>query len=81
MPGFEVGVVHGVLVPAATSAAVIATLNRAINTALDDAAYRKQMADLAVVLVGGTPEQFRSYLAAGRKRWGEIIQKQGIKLN
>jgi tripartite-type tricarboxylate transporter receptor subunit TctC len=81
MPGFEVGLVHGVLVPAATSAAVIATLNRAINTALENAAYRKQMADLAVVLVGGTPEQFRSYLAAERKRWGEIIQKQGIKLN
>lgn len=81
MPGFEVGVVHGVLVPAATSAAVIATLNRAINTALDDAAYKKQMADLAVVLVGGTPEQFRLFLAAERKRWGEIIQKQGIKLN
>ena len=81
MPGFEVGVVHGVLVPAATGAAIIATLNRAINTALEDATYKKQMADLAVVLVGGTPEQFRSYLAAERKRWGEIIQKQGIKLN
>ena len=81
LPGFEVGVVHGVLVPAATSAAVITTLNRAINTALDDAAYRKQMADLAVLLVGGTPERFKSFLAAERKRWGEIIQKQGIKLN
>lgn len=81
MPGFEVGVVHGVLVPASTSAAVVATLNRAINAALDDAPYRKQMESLAVDLVGGTPEQFRAYLAAERKRWGEIIQKQQIKLN
>jgi tripartite-type tricarboxylate transporter receptor subunit TctC len=81
MPGFEVGVAHGVLVPASTSAAVITTLNRAINTALEDAVYRKQMADLAVDVTGGTPEQFSSYIATERKRWGEIIQKQGIKLN
>ena len=81
MPGFEVGVVHGVLVPSATSAAVVATLNRAINVALEDAAYRREMADLAVDIAGGTPEQFQSYLAAERKRWGAIIQKQGIKLN
>jgi tripartite-type tricarboxylate transporter receptor subunit TctC len=59
----------------------MATLNRAINTALEDAAYRKQMADLAVDVVGGTPEQFRMYLAAERKKWREIIQKQEIKLN
>ena len=81
MPGFEVGVVHGVLVAASTSATIVAALNRAINTSLEDAAYRKQMADIGVVIVGGTPEQFRSYLSAARRRWGEIIQKQGIKLN
>ena len=81
MPGFEVGVAHGVLVPASTSATTVATLNRAINAALEDAAYKKQMADLGVVVVGGTPDQFRAYLSAERKRWGEIIQKQGIKLN
>lgn len=39
------------------------------------------MESLAVGLVGGTPEQFRTYLAAERKRWGEIIQRQQIKLN
>ncbi|MGZ5115559.1 MAG: Bug family tripartite tricarboxylate transporter substrate binding protein [Burkholderiales bacterium] len=81
MPGFEVGVAHGVLVPASTNAATVVTLNRAINTALEDTAYKKQMADLGVVVVGGTPEQFGAYLSAERKRWGEIIQKQGIKLN
>jgi tripartite-type tricarboxylate transporter receptor subunit TctC len=81
MPGFEVGVAHGVLVPASTSASTVATLNRAINIALADADYKKQMSDLGVVVVGGTAEQFRVYLAAERKRWGEIIQRQGIKLN
>jgi len=81
LPGFEVGVGHGMLVQAATPAARIAALNRAVNTALADPEYRKQMADLGVVLVGGTPEQFRAYLASERSKWGELIQKRGIKVD
>jgi tripartite-type tricarboxylate transporter receptor subunit TctC len=38
------------------------------------------MSDLGVVLVGGTPEQFKAYLATERKKWGELIQKRGIKV-
>lgn len=80
LPGFEAGVGHGLLVQAATPAARIAVLNRAVNTALADPEYRKQMADVGVVLVGGTPELFRAYLAAERSRWAELIQKRGIKV-
>jgi len=81
VPGFEAGVAHGILVSSATPASTVTTLNRAINVALVDPDYKKQMAELGVVLVGGTPEHFRSYLAAERKKWSAIIQKQGIKLN
>jgi tripartite-type tricarboxylate transporter receptor subunit TctC len=78
--GFEAGVGHGMLVNASTPAARVAMLNRAINTALADAEYRRQMSDLGVVLVGGTPEQFKVYLASERRKWGELIQKRGIKV-
>ena len=69
------------LVQAATPPARIAILNRAVNTALADPEYRKQMADLGVVLVGGPPEQFRTYLASERSKWGDLIQKRGIKVD
>jgi len=81
LPGFEAGVGHGILVHAGTPPERIAALNRAVNTALADADYRKQMADLGVVLVGGTPEHFRTYLAGERKKWSDIIQKRGIKVD
>jgi len=38
------------------------------------------MTDLGVVVLGGTPQQFRDYLAAERKNWSELIQKRGIKV-
>jgi tripartite-type tricarboxylate transporter receptor subunit TctC len=77
--GFETGVGHGILVNAATPPDRIAVLNRAINVALSDAEFRKQMGDFGVVLVGGTPEYFQAYIAAERKKWGDVIRKRGIK--
>jgi tripartite-type tricarboxylate transporter receptor subunit TctC len=81
LPGFEAGVGHGILVHAGTPGDRVAILNRAINNALTDVEYKKQMSDLGVVLVGGTPEHFRSYLAAERRKWGEVIQKRNIKVD
>jgi tripartite-type tricarboxylate transporter receptor subunit TctC len=81
LPGFEAGVGHGILVQSSTPPARVRTLNRAINTALSDGEYRKQMSELGVVLVGGTPEHFQSYLAAERRKWGDLIRKQGIKVD
>jgi tripartite-type tricarboxylate transporter receptor subunit TctC len=81
LPGFESGVGHGILVNSATPADRVAMLNRAINDALSDAEFRKQMADLGVVLVGGSPEQFAQFLASERKKWSDVIQKRGIKVD
>ena len=80
MADFVVGAVHGVLVPASVTPAIVATLNGAINNALKDTAYAKKMADEGVQLLGGTAEEFRSYLLTERKRWGTVIQKVGIRL-
>jgi tripartite-type tricarboxylate transporter receptor subunit TctC len=77
-PGFEAGVTHGLLLPAATPALRVAALSRAINDVLNDAAYRKQMADVGAQVVGGTPESFRVYLIAERKKWAEVIKRQKI---
>jgi tripartite-type tricarboxylate transporter receptor subunit TctC len=80
VPGFESVVGHGILVNTTTPADRVTALNRAINDAMADADYRRQMADLGVVLVGGTPEQFAQFLAAERRKWSDVIQKRGIKV-
>ena len=81
VPGFDAGVSHGVLANAATSPDRVMILNRAINAALSDADYRRQMADLGVVLVGGPPEKFAQYLAGERAKWSDVIHKRGIKVD
>ena len=64
VPGYEATSWFGVLAPAKTPRAVVDKINAAINKALADAAVRKQMDALGVELIGGTPDQFATFLKA-----------------
>ncbi len=80
-PGFETGISHGILVLAAVPKPAVATLNRAVNTAIGDADYKAAMADLGVTLVGGTAEQWAKFLMVEREKFSDLIKKQGIRVN
>jgi tripartite-type tricarboxylate transporter receptor subunit TctC len=77
--GFVSTLAHGVVVPAATSPALVAAINRGVNTVLKNAEYRKVMADDGIDVIGGSPEQFAQFLANERTKWGALIQKLGLK--
>jgi tripartite-type tricarboxylate transporter receptor subunit TctC len=79
LKGFVSTLGHGVVVPAATSRTLVATINRGVNTALNDADFRKIMIDDGVHIVGGSPERFAEFLANERKKWSALVQKLGIK--
>jgi tripartite-type tricarboxylate transporter receptor subunit TctC len=76
---FVVTLAYGVIAPAATPPAVVATINRDVNTVLSDKDYRAQMAEGGANVIGGSPEQFRKFIALERRKWGALIQKLGIK--
>ena len=78
-PGFVTTLAHGIVGPAGIPPALVATLNRDINTALGNPEYRRQMRDDGVNIVGGPPEQFQAFLAGERKRWSPLIQKLGLR--
>ena len=80
-PGFEAGISHGVLVLKAVPKHTVATLNRAINTAVSDPDYKTVMTELGASLIGGTGEQFAAFIAAEREKYADLIKKQGIKAN
>jgi tripartite-type tricarboxylate transporter receptor subunit TctC len=79
--GFESVIAHGILVPAKTPAALVATLNRAINETLNDPEYQKQMAEFGAELIGGPASKFSTFLAAEKTKWAALIRKKSIKAN
>ncbi len=69
----------GVLAPAGTPPPVVAKLNAAIVTALNDPDMRAKLAQSGVTPAADTPEAFGQYLRQQYTRWGAIVREKGIK--
>jgi tripartite-type tricarboxylate transporter receptor subunit TctC len=80
LPGFEVAIWHGMYAPRGTPQPVIARLNQALRTAIQDPAVVARLNDLASPpepLDRVTPAAHRAYLAAEIERWRPILQAAG----
>nr|WP_315592090.1 tripartite tricarboxylate transporter substrate binding protein [uncultured Cupriavidus sp.] len=78
LPGFTASVWWGLVAPAKTPPAIVKQLNTAANTALADPDVRKQLSQLGVTIVSGTPEQFGQFVKTETTTWNNVIRKAGI---
>ncbi|WP_439549553.1 Bug family tripartite tricarboxylate transporter substrate binding protein [Falsiroseomonas sp.] len=69
----------GFLAPMRTPQPAIAALNTAFGKALENEVVRRRLADLGVVVLGGTPAQMDTYMRGEVARWAEVVRKQGIR--
>jgi tripartite-type tricarboxylate transporter receptor subunit TctC len=69
----------GILAPARTPPAIIAKLNAALVTVLNDPELRAKFKQSGVTPNPGTPEQFGQYLKDEITRYTAVIREKGIK--
>src|SRR5438309_8314216 len=74
MPDLLIENWYGMIAPAGTPSAVVATLNRIANQAMADPSVKEKMADQGLTLAGDTPEQFREFIGAETKKWANVIK-------
>ena len=78
-PGFEVTSWYGVLGPARMPAAIVATLNRAVLSALRIPEVREQMARQGMDAIASTPAAFAAHLQRETAKWARVTRQAGIK--
>lgn len=81
MKGFEAYAWQGLLVPAATPPAAVATLSRALLAALDTTEVKARFQTLGLEATPSTPAQMKAYAASEREKWGRLIKANNIKLD
>jgi tripartite-type tricarboxylate transporter receptor subunit TctC len=79
LPGFDASVWFGIGAPKQTPAAIIDTLNREINAALDDPKLKTRLIDLGGTLLAGSPADFGKLIADDTEKWGKVIRAANIK--
>lgn len=81
MSGYATDTWYGILAPAKTPKAIIATLHSAAQKALNTPATAARLKQLGTDPVGGTSEQFGKLVASEAKLWAKVVKVSGAKVN
>ncbi len=79
LPGYEAAGWLGLGAPRGTPSEIIDTLNKQVNAALADSAIKTKLAEIGVLVRGGSPSDFAAFIAAETAKWSKVIRDAGIK--
>jgi len=80
LAGYELSSWYGIGAPKGTPAVAIETINRAVNDALADPAFKAQLNDLGGTPLPGSPADFGRLIAADSKKMAKVIEVANINL-
>ena len=78
IPGFEVGIWYGVLVPVETPADIVKKLNAEIRDIAGAEDFKSMMTKQGVTVAPGTPEQFSAFYTAEMRKWAKVVKDANI---
>ncbi len=80
-PDFELGAWFGYFAPKDTPDAIVQKINKDINTVLNEPAIRNKLSSEGAQPMGGTPEQFTSYVRDETIKWKKVVDGLGLSLD
>ena len=79
--GFDAGTWYGILAPAGTNPKIIQKINQAVNAGLKEKEVIETFSSEGSVVLGGSPNQFRGFMASEMKKNEAIVKASGISSN
>jgi tripartite-type tricarboxylate transporter receptor subunit TctC len=78
-PGFQAATYYGLLAPAATPRPIINRMHAELVKIVRSAEFTEKFAELGVIPVGSSPEQFADMLREDVAKWSKIVKEHNIK--
>ena len=78
-PGFDADQWYGIVAPAGRPAALVASLNAAINNALQTPAVVQQLAAEGAIATPDSPKAFRELIEREIPRWAAVVKAGNVK--
>ena len=70
----------GLLAPAKVPKDIVHRLSAEMQQVLDTPEIHAKLIEYGIDPVGGTPEQFDTFIRSEAKRWAEVVKKADIRL-
>lgn len=78
LPGYDVSGWVGLLGPAGMPADVVNTINTHVNAILAKPEFTEKLLRIGAVPTGGTPDDFRKFIAAEIEKWSDVVKSNGL---
>jgi tripartite-type tricarboxylate transporter receptor subunit TctC len=78
--GMEVSLWYGMIGPAGLPAPIVARLNGKLAKILKSDEVRDSFAKQGAAPTGGSPQDYANFMREESARWGEVVRRNGIKL-
>ena len=81
LPEYDTGAWYGFVVPKGAPPAVVTKLREATLAAMKSATLGPRLEQEGAVMVGNTPDEFRTFMAAESKRWADVVKEANLSIN
>jgi len=81
VPGFDAETWYAMVAPAGTPPVIVNRLNKEINAFLQEPTTAPSLHQQSFEAMGGTPEEFATYLRNEIGKWGKLIKANNIRAN
>jgi hypothetical protein len=72
---------HGLLAPAKTPSATIMRIHAEVIKVLTSAEVKERFASEGAEIVGSTPSEFSAFIRSEIKKWAEVVQRSGARID
>jgi tripartite-type tricarboxylate transporter receptor subunit TctC len=79
LPGYEASGFMGIGAPKGTPTEIVDKLNKEVNAGLADPKMKARLGDLGLMVLAGSPTDFRKFIVTETEKWGKVIKLAGIK--
>jgi tripartite-type tricarboxylate transporter receptor subunit TctC len=79
MPDLKTENWYGMVAPAGTPPAIVATLNKVAAEAMRDPQVKEKLAVQGAELVGDSPEHFAAFIDSETRKWADVIKAAGVE--
>jgi tripartite-type tricarboxylate transporter receptor subunit TctC len=81
LPGLVAELRYGLVAPVGTPQPIIERLNKALNTALDTASVRQQLATEGAKPLPSTPQEYAVDIDREESKWSKVVKASGAKID
>jgi tripartite-type tricarboxylate transporter receptor subunit TctC len=79
LPGYDVELWFGAMVPRGTPQPIIDRINAALNKSLQQPEMKKNLEQQGMIPAGGSPQQFQQRIKREYERWVKLVAEAGLK--